>query len=90
MSNPEGPYFSETIDEYKSVLADESFFIPVDALPEDHEELKSHIQTLYIHLIKTGASIDRLPATVSRPQGKPLFGADRPKPPLLALMIGRL
>lgn len=49
---PDKPDLPESIDEAESVLADESFFVPMANLPDDPEALQAHVEELYVQLAR--------------------------------------
>lgn len=57
MGDPKRPDLPETIGEAGSILEDESFYTPVQELPDDPERLRNHIETLYIHLARASTVI---------------------------------
>jgi hypothetical protein len=57
MGESERPDLPETIAEAGPVLEDESFYTPVQELPDDPEQLRNHIETLYVHLARASTVI---------------------------------
>ena len=57
MGDPERPDLPETIGEAGPILEDESFYTPVQKLPDDPERLRNHIETLYVHLARASTVI---------------------------------
>lgn len=53
-----GPDLPETMAEAGDVLDDESFFTPIEKLPDDPAALKDHIEDLYVHLARASTVLE--------------------------------